>query len=533
MKTRSATFTILTIGTVICCLSSVPAQSPPPAPRPAATPSMPSDRKAYTDALRVTDPQKKIEALEKYISDFPDSFGIGGAQQQILATLVKNWPDQLDRIFAQAKRTIASAQEQLKGTTYTTVVGTLLEGGILLDKAEEFARTGLAWVEEDQAKRLRQVRAPYLASLGRLYLKRGKTREAEKYLKESITANPQLLDALLGLAELSETKNDTATALSYYASASLTGRLRAEAREKFYDLYRKSHEGSLKGMEELLDLRYRNDFPNPVKVEHYSASPNRSERTVLAEVFTGAGCGPCVAADLAFDAYLERYPRKDVTVIMYHMHIPLPDPMTNPSTEARSKYYAVNGVPSYAIDGEKNSGGGSRDMTKDFYNRVTPTVEKRLTSAPEARLSLDAVGGAGSIKVKATVDQIKGGSRIRLQIALVEEALRYSGENGVRFHPMVVRSLAGLETAGFAVDASKPASIEWTFDLAKITQELKTHLDDFEATRKDEKFAFAQKKHEMDASTLSVVAFVQDDETKKVLQASFLKLKPAIASAGR
>ncbi|MEP7274415.1 MAG: hypothetical protein ABI882_23185 [Acidobacteriota bacterium] len=527
---RKATFAAVAIGLVISCVTSVLAQSTP-APRPAGTPAIPADRKAFNDANKIAEPEKKIEAFEKFVTDFPDSFAISQANQIVLTTMVKAWPDQQDRILAHAKKTIATAQDPLKGSVYNFVVSTLVEGGILLDRAEEMAREGLTWVEEDQAKRLRQARAPYLASLGRLYLKRGKTKEADKYLRDAISASPQLMEATLGLAELYEKKNDDAAALGYYASASLTGRMKPEPREKFYAVYRKSHNGTLNGIEELLDLRYRKDFPTPVKVEHYTAPATRTERIVLAEIFTGSGCPPCVAADLAFDAYMERYPRKDLAVLMYHLHIPLPDPMTNPSSQARGKYYAVSGVPSYAIDGEKNSGGGSREMTRDFYNRVAPTLEKRLTVAPDARIVLDAVADTGAVKVKATADQIKGGSKIKLQIALAEDVLRFSGENGIRFHPMVVRSMAGPDAGGFVVDASKANSIEWTFDLNKITQELKAHLDDFEAQRKDDKFAFAQKKHEIDPSALTVVAFVQDDETKQILQAVSIKLKPAIASA--
>jgi tetratricopeptide (TPR) repeat protein len=533
MNIRKATLAVFSIAVFAGTSSAALAQAPPPAPRVAATPSIPVDRKAYLDALKLSDPQKKVDALEKFVVDFPESFLLSSAYQQILTALAKSFPDPQERIMSVAKKTVASAQEPLKGSAYSTVVSILLDNGVMLDKAEDFAREGLAWTEEDQAKRLKLARAPYFASLGRVNLKRGKTKEAEKYLKDAITANPQLLDAMLGLAELAEKKNDSATALNYYASASLTGRMKPDAREKFYEFYRKSHEGTLKGIEELLDVRYRKDFPNPVKVEHYTATAARSERLVLAEVFTGAGCGPCVAADLAFDAYLERYPRKDLAVIMYHLHIPLPDPMTNASTEARAKYYAVNGVPSYAIDGEKSSGGGSREMTKDFYNRTSPTVEKRLTVAPNARIALDATSDTALVKVKAIVDQVKAGPKVRLQVALVEEVLRYSGENGVRFHPMVVRSLGGTDAGGFPVDAAKPTSVEVTFDLAKITQELKAQLDQFEEKRKDDKFQFSSKKHEIDPNALSVIAFVQDDGSQQILQAVSIKLKPAIASAAK
>jgi len=299
-------------------------------------------------------------------------------------------------------------------------------------------------------------------------------------------------------------------------------------------MYRKTHNGTLNGLAEALDVRYRKDFPSPVTVEHYKPSPARTERTVLAEVFTGSGCPPCVAADLAFDAYLERYSRKDVAVIMYHLHIPQPDPMTNPSTEARSKFYAVTGVPSYVIDGDKNSGGGSREMTRDFYTRVMPTVEKRLMIQPDAAIRIDASPDGPGVKVSARVEGLKSEStKVKLQIVLVEDLLRYSGENGIRFHPMVVRSLAGPEAGGFVIDPAKPTSIDWRFDLTAITQTLKTHLDDFEAKRKDDKFAFVEKKHEIDASNLSVVAFVQEEESKKVLQTVVVKLKPSIAAVER
>ena len=65
---------------------------------------------------------------------------------------------------------------------------------------------------------------------------------------------------------------------------------------------------------------------------------------VLGEVFTGSGCPPCAAADVAFDAAMERYSRKDLAVVMYHVHVPRPDPMTTNETSARSKNY---GVPAY------------------------------------------------------------------------------------------------------------------------------------------------------------------------------------------
>jgi hypothetical protein len=233
-----------------------------------------------------------------------------------------------------------------------------------------------------------------------------------------------------------------------------------------------------------------------------------------------------VAADLAFDAFLERYRNKDVIVMMYHQHIPLPDPMTNPSSQARAKYYSVRGVPSFVIDGDSsNSGGGPRSMANSIYDMLSSVIEKQLEAQAEAEIKLNADVAGPVVKVTANVANIKRESgQLRRQLALVEESLRFNGENGIRFHPMVVRSLAGENAGGFAVDRSKLTPVEWQFDLKAISDELKKHLDDFEKSRTEDKYTFAEKKHVINPGNLTVVAFLQDDKTRQVLQTVSLKV---------
>ena len=149
-------------------------------------------------------------------------------------------------------------------------------------------------------------------------------------------------------------------------------------------LYKKSHNGSLDGLEAMLDTEYRKRFPNPVHVEAYKPGEKRSDRMVLAEVFTGSGCPPCAGADVAFDAAMERYARKDLAVVMYHVHVPRPDPMTTLETTARSKNYGVTGVPTFAIDGKKTMGGGPREYAPEVFERFQKDLEKDLETAAEA-----------------------------------------------------------------------------------------------------------------------------------------------------
>src|SRR5262249_8382597 len=136
-----------------------------------------------------------------------------------------------------------------------------------------------------------------------------------------------------------------------------------------------------------------------------------------------------------------------------------------------------------------------------------------------------------SVKVDVAVDQVATTSPdLRLHVALVEDRVSYSGENGLRFHPMVVRSLARPgEDYGFAVKPDQPTPVQYTFDLQKITAENLKYYDDYIADMKKrlgERFqvSFKEKRYIINPDLLSVVAFVQNDKTKEVLQAVYFKI---------
>lgn len=237
-----------------------------------------------------------------------------------------------------------------------------------------------------------------------------------------------------------------------------------------------------------------------------------------------------MGAGLAFDAAQERYTRQDLVVLNYHVHIPQPDPMVNPATVKRREFYGVNSSPSYFFDGDADGGGGGADNAKSiFETKIDPAIEQRLASAPGARIALRAAATGSTVKVKADVSKVTSPSdKLRLQIALAEDRVTYSGENGERFHPMVVRAMAtdAKSDHGFALKPGKGGTFEYTFDLAKAVADAKAHLENFESVERKGEYTFRQKKHEITGG-LVVVAFVQDEATKKVLQAAYLPVPAA------
>ena len=138
--------------------------------------------------------------------------------------------------------------------------------------------------------------------------------------------------------------------------------------------------------------------------------------------------------------------------------------MTTTETTARSKSYGVNGVPTFSIDGKKTVGGGSRDMAPGVFERFDKDIEKDLESPAEAKLKVDAGINGGTVKVTAAVDGVKSDSKdLKVQILLVEKEIRHLGENGVRFHPMVVRAFGGEKGEGYALEAERQRDIRGCF----------------------------------------------------------------------
>jgi thiol-disulfide isomerase/thioredoxin len=424
----------------------------------------------------------------------------------------------------------------------------LVTGGLLLKDAERYARRGVealresVWMAEQRAAYARgkmnmpsqelmardfaETRASRIGTLGRVELKLGRTALAQRLLEESYAVTPSDEDVAAALGELAVKSGDDAKAMDYLISARLSGRAPDAANQAFETLYKKSHNGSLDGLEAMLDTEYFKRFPNPIHMEAYKPTEKRSDRMVLAEVFTGSGCGPCAGADVAFDAAMERYSRKDLAVVMYHVHIPRPDPMTIAETTARYKSYGENGVPAYAIDGKKTTGGNSRDMAQEVFDGFQKNLEADLEAAAEARVKIDASLNGGTVKVSAAVDNVKSDSKdLKVQIVLVEKEIRYLGENGIRFHPMVVRAFGGEKGEGYKIEANGKGTFDASFDLEAIGKDIRKQLDEYEAKgHRGEPFKFSAKKDQIGRADLAVVAFVQDDKTRHVLQAGYVDL---------
>jgi hypothetical protein len=264
-----------------------------------------------------------------------------------------------------------------------------------------------------------------------------------------------------------------------------------------------------------VDREYLANTP-PFKPSAFEGRKAPGERAVVLEMFTGAQCPPCVAADVAFDALEKTYKATDLVLIQYHLHIPGPDPMTNPPAEARAEYYGVRSTPSTFFNGKAEAGsGGNLARSEAKYKEYRAVIERLLEQPGETAVTVGATRQGDTITIRADVPKLPApfeGKRLRL--LLVEETIRFVGSNKLRFHHMVVRAMPG-GAEGKAL-TGREAQHTATVKLGDLRQELTKYLDDYAAENRP----FPQADRPMEFKHLKVIALVQDETTKEVLQAA-------------
>lgn len=367
-------------------------------------------------------------------------------------------------------------------------------------KAEEVQKWAAASVASSKAYGSRfegdfasQVASALLAVEGMEKLATEYARQAEKALTDKASASEQI--RVLGLLVRVLKKNGL-------------------------DKEAATYDTRVEKLESVLDKEYSAKMPG-FKGTTFTGRKSNSDRAVFMELFTGATCPPCVAADLAFDVLQKSYKPSELVLIQYHLHIPGPDPMTNPDTEARWAYYRktfpkeIAGVPSSIFNGKPAArGGGSAAGAEKKYEAYREVIDPLLEEKAGAKLVAETSRDGDRININVKVsDLVEPDANKKLRIILAEETIRYAGSNRIRLHHNVVRAFpGGVDGVSLKEAASRhQASIH----LGNLRTDLTKYLDNYEANFR----AFANPARPMAFANLRVIAFVQDDNTREILQA--------------
>jgi len=541
---------------------------------------LPADERAFRVARANMDPDQRLAAMRDFLKSYPKSSRASRAEYDILKVLIDEYPRRSTELRTEIELQVHHAEgSQSRASTEEEIASLLAESGsagIELPQAEALAKDAVAHLsEEAYDKETRAMYAKYkvppppadelhkqfagnraeaLAVLADVYLQEQKAAAASPLIAEAYGLDPRSDTVNAQRGRLALLNHDETLALQSFERAQLLGTLEARDRGTMVQLYRKSHGASEAGFSAELDAQYAQLFPatfTPGKPKDVAQG-----RTVLLELFTGSACPPCVGADLAVDGLLQAYPRIEFVALSFDQHIPEPDPLTNPDSAARADFYGVDHTPNLVVDGELQPlYGGDRDASKSLYDKLATLVDTEAARHDGVSLTASASTDGGHITTHALVTlpaeaeiskELAAPSpttaasddktatptpasvehptpSLIVNFALVEDDIRYSGENGVRFHRMVVRSLAKPASSGFPISAGATATFDAVFEPAAISLALTKYLDGYE--EKNEKFGkikFITKDMTMRPEELLVAVWVQDAASHRILQTTIV-----------
>ena len=436
------------------------------------------------------------------------------------------------------------------------------------------------------------TRAEALAVLADVYLREGKQEKAAPLITEAYGLDPLVDDVNSQRGRLALLQHNDALALESFERAQLVGSVSKADRATTLELYKKAHGDSDEGFAAELDAEYGKLYPEPFHPEPAKpVATGRTVLLELFTGSACPPCvGGDLAVEgllqayprsefvaLAFDQHI---PEPD----------PLANPDSLARADLygvdSTPNYFINGVA------QKSFYGGDRGDSKELYGKLMKVVdgEAGLESGVQLKLSAnEAAGGAvhaqasvtlpseeaieKAIAAKPKVEEppktdetakpaapakpakqdkkdkkakpaagstaaaAKPGEQappapakphLVVNFALVEDDVRFSGENGVRFHRMVVRSLAKPADGGFEAHVDGTISMDASFDPAAISKALTAYLDGFEEQNdRFGKIKFLSKDMTMRPGHLAVAAWVQDTVSHKVLQATLVPLGEA------
>lgn len=397
--------------------------------------------------------------------------------------------------------------------------------GVELDTARQWAEAAVRSLTErtplERAVAYRQSLAFVLSAQGNEGMALAQLRMIESL------ADPYEARFWLTLGTMYERTGDSAKAEEAYVNG-LLARNEKRLRSALENLYARRH-GSLAGLDERLEAARQasSDFDPGA----YGKSRTPHGKVVLAELFTGAECGPCVSSDLAFDKLAGFYPRTALAIVEYHVHIPGPDPMTTDESWDRYNWYHGQGTPTAVIDGRESIiGGGVRSVTRNRFGVYRYAIEAFSDEQPGAQLAVNAVLRNDSVHVQAHVRRLRPTRHPALYLALVERSVKYTGANGIAHHAFVVRRMFDGAN-GISLDAQRTGlQIRRALSLADVEQSIRQYLDNPTAQRswsyRRPFTGWRSRPEHLERSNLALVAWVQDRETKEVLQAQYVELQP-------
>lgn len=229
-----------------------------------------------------------------------------------------------------------------------------------------------------------------------------------------------------------------------------------------------------------------------------------SQRVITTEVFTSASCGYCAPSNELLVNYVNSNPEKPMipltfrynfgSDIMYNM---------NPSMyKARANFYGFSGVPHFFINGTQVIGG----YTPQIPNIIEQEVQKHANEISPITIEIDETktGNVMDFTVSVSSDEELSGKTLRICAVEYHHFYENAGSNSEKDFYYIVREMfPNANGEMISLEAGETKTFEYSYNINASM---------------------------FNVDKMYVVAFIQNDGTREVLQAatSLNMIKPNV-----
>ncbi|PIE25696.1 MAG: hypothetical protein CSA62_00230 [Planctomycetota bacterium] len=494
---------------------------------PGSEAKFPEDEAAFQRALFGKD---AIAGLRSFLKDFPESSFRASAAHSLVHKALKATPPDPELVLEAAQLSIAAARKGRNCEETFKILKELPSSlGMLRRSILQFSLKHIDPAAEPE--RLFEVRL----LLGRIARLAGDLKEARRHLLSAAFGLPRDGRVQLELGALHEQQGQFGRARGAYLLALLdtkqTGEIGLRQLQALHPKLPEKDRPLAEVLEEWCDGRVPAFHPMPREPEAIAPSG----RVVLAELFTGAMCRPCLAADLAIDALAEHYGSKELLAVQWHLPVPEPEPLVTLVSQQRAQRCDVRSTPTMRIGGvHVLSGGGDAELAPELFGRLSKLVQAEAKKPVRLRLSGQAQVKGDEIRAKIALQMLSKDSplrSLRLHAILTESPVLFPGKNGVLFHRHVARARL-TPRPGLAVAELKEGRAQILASLREIEDGLERTMKDLD--RDQENWLRHSK---LDPRQLQILVFVEDtlanEGRGEVVQAHALCLETAKKPAAK
>lgn len=420
--------------------------------------------------------------LQAFLVAHPDAPEAGEAAAELMERLGDARDPTALEVAALAS--IRAAPANGKGTAALAALDRMPDALELAAVRRTIAEAGLVDARADQdGNAVHRLRL----ELGRLLLREKDLPAARRHLLAAVFGMPIDGAANLAMGRWHQAMDEPERALGRFFLATLDARNTGEAGFRAWlDLFRRLRPDA----DPLATLRDDADGRVPAfePLPRDPATIRKTGRTVLVELFTGAMCPPCVAADVACAALGSHYDADEVVLVQWHLPIPAPEPLVAPPSLERAGMFGVRGTPTVVFGGvEQITGGGRAEAAPDMFRRYAEVVTRELAKAPVVRLGGRCTRDGDQVELSLWAEPAAADGALpaglTLHAVLVEDLIAWPGRNGILFHHEVARARL-LPASGAAAAGHGPTDpVRASASLAEIARGLDRLIAGYETER--------------------------------------------------